>query len=151
MLDGGPACCATVSWLELAWTLASGLVLASSLHFMALRAADLWLGWRVRRISRPEWIVAQAQFRHMFLRSLKAILAGGVGLMAMTTPPGRPVAGSLGALALLGIVMLLALDQALDEWDGVRLSVAVRREREASGSLDAWDGTERRRMADPGR
>jgi hypothetical protein len=89
----------------------------------------------VRHISKPEWIVAQTQFRHMGLRSLKAILAGGVGLLAMVTPPGVPVMGNLGAWALLGIVGLLALDQALDEVDAVRLALAVRMERERTAAL----------------
>ncbi len=135
MISGGPACCASVTWLELAWTVASLLVLVSALHFMVLRAADAWLGYRVRKISEPEWIVAQSQFRHMGLRSLKAMLAGGVGLLAMVTPPGRPVVGNLGAWALLGIVGLLAIDQALDEVDAVRLSLAVRLERERTDAL----------------
>lgn len=148
MISDPLACCPDVTYLELAWTVASLLVLASALHFMALRTADLWLAWRVRAISPPEWIIAQSQLRHMTLRSLKAMLAGGVGVAAMATPPGVAVAGNLGAWALLGIVGLLALDQLLDEFDAVRLSVAVRRERERLGHLTDVQWTAERHEAE---
>lgn len=132
-LDSHPACCPTATYLELGWTALAltGLGVSAWRAYQELLTLRDAAGTR-RYLPRLELIYAQSGARRGGIRALIFLIAGGIGALASATPPGRAVAGQVGAAGLLVIVLLLLADSVLDEIDGHRLALAYREEQPIS-------------------
>jgi hypothetical protein len=132
-LDSHPTCCPTATYLELGWTALAlmGLGVSAWRAYQELLTLRDAAGTRLY-LPPLELIYAQSGARRGGIRALIFLISASIGALAGATPPGRAVAGQVGAAGLLVIVLLLLADSVLDEIDGHRVALAYRAEQPIS-------------------